>query len=127
MVDSITVLLGVVAILGVVFAGQILGSIRLLVGNAAGGLVVLLFAGWVGFGVTITPLTVVITAIAGVPGAVLILLLSFGGVAFVPPAGHAPGRALVDMLAHNFHQILAGGHDLLDFINETNSSMNSTG
>ncbi|RJT04689.1 pro-sigmaK processing inhibitor BofA family protein [Halococcus sp. IIIV-5B] len=126
MVDVFTIGLIVLAVVAVVFASQILGSIRMLVGNAIGGIIILLLANWIGFTVEITPLTLIITALAGVPGAILILLLSFGGIAFVPPGGHAPGQALVDVMVHNLQQIVATGHELLDYVNETNSTMNAT-
>lgn len=77
----------VLAIVGLLFFRQILGSIKLLAMNAVGGIIVLLIAEWIGFGIELTPLTVAITAIAGIPGALLILLLAYGGFAFTPEAG----------------------------------------
>lgn len=78
--------LGIVALVfvGVFFGRRILGVAKVLTVNAVGGIVTLLAASWFGFSVALSPLTVGITALAGIPGAILILLLSFSGLAFVP-------------------------------------------
>ena len=66
-------------------AAQLVAVARPFIVNAVGGLVVLYLAQAV-FGVTVavTPLTVSIVAIGGVPGSVLVLGLSLFEVAFVP-------------------------------------------
>ncbi|MFB6266482.1 MAG: pro-sigmaK processing inhibitor BofA family protein [Halodesulfurarchaeum sp.] len=52
--------------------------------NAVVGLVVLLIAGFLGFPVDVTPIVVLVVAVGGVPGALLVLLLAYFGVLFHP-------------------------------------------
>lgn len=85
----------VLAIIGLLFARRILSSIKILALNAIGGLVVLLIANWFGFGVPLTPLVVVVIVLAGIPGAILLVLLSYGGFAFVPTGDS--GQLLSDL------------------------------
>ncbi|EMA43869.1 pro-sigmaK processing inhibitor BofA family protein [Halococcus saccharolyticus] len=73
--------LAVVFLLG---AARIVQAARPLLINAVVGLLVFLVAEWLGVGVQIDWLTLVIVAIGGLPGAVLVVLLSVLGVAFVP-------------------------------------------
>lgn len=58
-------------------------SIRALVANAIIGLVLLLIANAIGLGVEISVLTLLICAVLGVPGAVLVILLAQFNVAFM--------------------------------------------
>lgn len=77
-------LLIVILVLALV-AAQLIAVARPFIVNAVGGLVVLYLAQVVfGLGVAVTPLTVAIVAIGGVPGSLLVLVLSLFGVAFVP-------------------------------------------
>lgn len=57
-------------------------SIRALVVNAVVGLVILFVANVVGFGVQISIITILICAVLGVPGALLVILLALFNVAF---------------------------------------------
>ena len=67
-------------------AVRILQAIRPLVVNAVVGLLVFLVAGAFGLDVAITPIALVVVALGGLPGAVLVILLSVLNVAFVPAA-----------------------------------------
>lgn len=57
-------------------------SLRALAVNAIVGLVILFVTNLVGLGVQISVITLVICAIFGVPGAVLVILLSLFDIAF---------------------------------------------
>lgn len=80
--------------LAVVFlfaAVRIVKAIRPLVVNTVVGLLVFLVAGWLGVGVEVDWIAVAVVAIGGLPGAVLVVLLSVFGLAFVPAfVGFAP-------------------------------------
>lgn len=65
-------------------AARILQAIRPLIVNAVVGLLVFLVAGWFGVDVAITPIALAVVAIGGLPGAVLVILLSVLGIAFIP-------------------------------------------
>ncbi|TQQ79301.1 transcriptional regulator [Halonotius terrestris] len=58
-------------------------SIRALVANAIVGLILLLIANAIGLGVQISVLTLLICAVLGVPGAILVILLAQFNVAFM--------------------------------------------
>lgn len=78
--------LGLLVVVAAVLIGVylVLKSIKPLIVNAIVGLVVLLLAGVVGFGVEITPVIILIVAFGGVPGAILVLLLAHLGILFSP-------------------------------------------
>ena len=57
-------------------------SLRVLVVNAIVGLVVLFIANVVGLGVQISLVTLLICAVLGIPGAILVILLALLDVAF---------------------------------------------
>ena len=57
-------------------------SLRALVVNAIVGLLILFIANLIGFGVQISIITLLICAIFGVPGAILVILLAALDVAF---------------------------------------------
>ncbi|WP_122088988.1 pro-sigmaK processing inhibitor BofA family protein [Halalkalicoccus subterraneus] len=63
---------------------RVIHTVRPFIVNAVVGLVVLLLASTFGFGVEITPIVLVIVAIGGVPGALLVVLLAYVGLAFSP-------------------------------------------
>jgi hypothetical protein len=73
-----------VALLLLLGAARILQAIRPLFVNAVVGLLVFLVASWLGIGVEVDWLTLAVVAIGGLPGAVLVVLLSVFGVAFDP-------------------------------------------
>ncbi|MFD1565488.1 pro-sigmaK processing inhibitor BofA family protein [Haloarchaeobius amylolyticus] len=82
---GLELLLLILVLLLVLAAAQLVAVARPFIINTVGGLVVLYLAQVV-FGVTVavSPLTIVIVAIGGVPGSVLVLALSLFGIAFVP-------------------------------------------
>lgn len=57
-------------------------SLTALVVNAIVGLVILFLANAVGFGVQISVITLLVCAIFGVPGAILVILLAYLDIAF---------------------------------------------
>ena len=63
-------------------AYRIIRTVRPLVVNAIVGVIILLIANFVGLGVQITPIAVLVCAVGGVPGAVLVILLAFLDIAF---------------------------------------------
>lgn len=71
----------VVALFG---AHRVIRAVRPLVVNAIVGLIVLLLANAVGFGVAVTPIVVLIVALAGLPGAILVILLAQLDLLFEP-------------------------------------------
>ena len=71
----------IVALIGV---HRVIKTVKPLVVNAVVGLVVLVLANAVGFGVAVTPIVVLIVALAGLPGAILVILLAQLGLLFQP-------------------------------------------
>ncbi|EMA54919.1 MULTISPECIES: pro-sigmaK processing inhibitor BofA family protein [Halococcus] len=84
MVTGIEIAALAVAVVFLLGAARIVQAVRPLLINAVVGLLVFLVAEWLGVGVEINWLTLAIVAIGGLPGAVLVVLLSVLGVAFVP-------------------------------------------
>ncbi|GGL48548.1 hypothetical protein GCM10009039_03450 [Halocalculus aciditolerans] len=79
------VVLLLVVLAALVGAYRVVNAVKPFVVNAVVGLVTLFVAQAVfGVDVAITPLTLLVVAIGGFPGALLVLLLSVSGVAFVP-------------------------------------------
>lgn len=125
MVDAIEVGVLLLAVVGLIFARQILSSIKMLAMNAVTGILTLMIASWFGFGITVTPLTLAITALAGIPGAILVLLLSFGGVAFAPPGTGEAGQILADQASQNLDQLIQQLGEFTEFV-ESSSGGNGT-
>jgi len=72
-----------VAVLALVFGVYtVLKAVKPLIVNAVVGVIVLVIASFLGVGVEITPIAVLICAVGGVPGALLVILLAYTGVAF---------------------------------------------
>ncbi len=68
----------------VVGAYRIIRTVKPFIVNAVVGLLALVVLEWVGFGVEITPVVVLVVAIGGIPGAILVVLLAYLGIVFVP-------------------------------------------
>ncbi len=83
MVTPIEIGLLVVALIGLFVAFKLLRAITGLVVNAVVGVVILFVANLLGVGVEITAIAVLICAIGGVPGALLVILLAYLDIAFV--------------------------------------------
>lgn len=79
---AIAVLAIVLALLFGVY--RIIKAIKPLIINAIIGLIVLLLASTVGFGVEITPIVVLIVAFGGLPAAILVIILAQIGIIFTP-------------------------------------------
>jgi hypothetical protein len=97
----------VLAVAGLLFARRILSSIKALATNAITGIITLVVASWFGFGVSLTPIALAATALAGIPGAILILFLSHGGVAFLPAGASESGQLFVDQVADTIEQVVS--------------------
>ena len=63
-------------------AYTVIKTIKPLIINAIVGLIILVVANVAGLGVVITPIAVLICAVGGVPGAILVILLAYLNVAF---------------------------------------------
>ncbi|WP_049998071.1 pro-sigmaK processing inhibitor BofA family protein [Halococcus sediminicola] len=84
MVTGLELAVLAVALVLLLGAARILQAVRPLIVNAVIGLLVFLAASWFGIGVEINWLTLAVVAIGGLPGAILVVLLSVFGVAFTP-------------------------------------------
>jgi len=83
-----------VLVLALLFgAYRLLKTVKPLVINAIVGVIILFVANLVGLGVQITPIAVLVCAIGGVPGAILVIVLASLDVAFV--ATLAPVASMV--------------------------------
>lgn len=82
MVTTIEIAL-LILVLALLFgAYRIIKVIKPFIINAIVGVVVLFLASYFGLGVQITPLAVIICAIGGVPGAILVIILAYLDIAF---------------------------------------------
>ena len=83
MVTTVEIAL-LVLVLALLFgAFRIIKAVKPFVINAIIGVIVLLLANVLGLGVEITAIAVLIVAVAGIPGAILVILLAFLDIAFV--------------------------------------------
>ena len=82
MVTTLEIGFLVVALAVLFGAYTLLKAIKPLVVNAIVGVIVLVIASFLGLGVEITPVAVLICAVAGIPGAILVIVLAYAGVAF---------------------------------------------
>ena len=79
---EVAVLVAVVVLL--LGSYRVIHTVRPFIVNAVVGLIALILASMLGFGVEITPFVLLIVAIGGIPGAVLVVLLAYLGIAFTP-------------------------------------------
>ena len=85
-----------VAVLALLFgAYTIIKAVKPFIVNAVVGVIVLVIASFLGVGVEITPVAVLICAVGGVPGAILVILLAYAGIAFAGMAAPVGLIALV--------------------------------
>lgn len=89
MVTTVEVALLILVIALLFGAYRIIRVVQPFIINAIVGVLVLLLANFVGFGVQISPLAVLICAIGGLPGAILVLVLAYVDLAFA--GAIAPG------------------------------------
>lgn len=93
MVTTIEIAL-LILVLALLFgAYRIIKVIKPFIINAIVGVVVLLLASFFGLGVEITPLAILICAIGGLPGAILVIILAYLEIAFF--ATIAPTLAII--------------------------------
>ncbi|WP_049929265.1 pro-sigmaK processing inhibitor BofA family protein [Halopiger goleimassiliensis] len=85
MVTGLEILLLVLVLVAVLGASTLIQTVRPFIVNAAVGLLVLFVVqALFNLSIAVTPVAIAIVALGGVPGAVLVLLLSMFGVGFVP-------------------------------------------
>ena len=84
MATGLEIALLAVVVLALVGVYKLVKNVKALAVNAIVGLVVLVLADAVGFGVVITPVVVLIVAFGGLPGALLVILLAHLDVMFEP-------------------------------------------
>ncbi len=95
MVTTIEIAL-LVAVLALLFgAYTIIKTVKPFIVNAVVGVIVLVIASFLGLGVEITPIAVLICAVGGIPGAILVILLAYLGIAFAGMAVPVGVLALV--------------------------------
>jgi len=87
MLEFVLVALVLAALFG---AYRVIRAVKPFVVNAVVGLVVILLAQALGAAVAVTPLALLVVAIAGFPGALLVILLAYAGVAFAPAVATLP-------------------------------------
>ncbi|RJT07094.1 pro-sigmaK processing inhibitor BofA family protein [Halococcus sp. IIIV-5B] len=97
----------VLLVVGMVFIRRILAALKTLAGNAVGGVAVLLIAEWFGAGIALTPLSVAVSALVGIPGAILLVMFSFGGIEFARPVNDMISHLTVDQIYENIRQLIA--------------------
>lgn len=90
---EVGLLLGVLALL--FGAYTVIKTVTPFIVNAVVGVIVLVVASFLGIGVEITPITVLVCAIGGIPGALLVILLAYLGVAFAGMAAPVGVLALL--------------------------------
>ena len=85
MATGLEILLLVLVLVAIMGASTLVETVRPLLVNAVVGLLVLFVVqALFGLSVAVTPIALVIVALGGLPGALVVLLLSLFGVAFVP-------------------------------------------
>lgn len=85
MVTGLEILLLVLVVAFFVGAARLVWTVRPLIVNAVVGLITLFLAeALFGLEVAVTAVALVIVALGGFPGAVLVILLALFGIAFVP-------------------------------------------
>ena len=86
MVTTFEIALLAVALAVLFGAYTVIKTVKPFIVNAVVGVIVLVIASFLGIGVEITPVAVLICAIGGIPGAILVILLAYTGIAFAGAA-----------------------------------------
>ncbi|MFB6124831.1 MAG: pro-sigmaK processing inhibitor BofA family protein [Halanaeroarchaeum sp.] len=78
--------IGVLIVIAALVLGAyaVIRAVKPFIVNAVLGLLVLLVAGWFGFGVNISWVVVLVVALGGIPGALLVIILAYVGLVFEP-------------------------------------------
>ena len=95
MVSTTEIALLILALALLFGAFRIIETVKPLIVNAIVGVIILVIANVVGLGVSITPIAVLVCAIGGVPGAVLVILLAYLDIAFAGMVAPLAALALV--------------------------------
>jgi hypothetical protein len=90
MATTLEIALVVLVLVALFGAYRVIRAVKPFIVNAVVGLVVILVADFLGAQVTVTPLVLLVVAIGGLPGAILVILLAVLGVAFAPGLLAAP-------------------------------------
>jgi hypothetical protein len=90
---EIGLLVGVLALLFGAYA--VIKTVKPFIVNAVVGVIVLVIASFLGIGVEITPVAILVCAVGGIPGALLVILLAYLGVAFAGMAAPAGVLAIL--------------------------------
>ncbi len=91
MVTSIEIALLAVVLALLLGAFTIIKAVKPFIVNAIVGVIVLVIANFLGLGVEITTIAVLICAVGGIPGAILVILLAYLDIAFVGMAAPMGG------------------------------------
>ncbi|CAI50579.1 BofA domain protein [Natronomonas pharaonis DSM 2160] len=92
MVTTLELTLLVIALALLFGAYTVIKAVKPFIVNAVVGVIVLFLASALGLGVEITPVAVLICAVGGIPGAILVMILAYADIAFagmVMPFGAA--------------------------------------
>ncbi|MFQ3320218.1 MAG: hypothetical protein ACI80F_002295 [Natronomonas sp.] len=85
-----------VLVLALLFgAFRIIKAVKPLVVNAIVGVIILFIANFVGLGVEISAVAVLVCAVGGVPGALLVIILAYLDIAFVATMAPLGAMAIV--------------------------------
>lgn len=84
MVTGLELGLLVAVVVAVIAVYWLTKALKALLVNAIVGLLALFVAQWLGVGVVISPWVILIVAIGGLPGALLVVALALLGIAFTP-------------------------------------------
>ena len=95
MVSTTEIALLILALALLFGAFRIIETVKPLIVNAIVGVIILVVANVAGLGVSITPIAVLVCAIGGVPGAVLVILLAYLEIAFAGMIAPLAALALV--------------------------------
>jgi hypothetical protein len=84
MPTTLEIALAVLVLVALFGAYRVIRAVKPFIVNAVVGLVVILVAQYLGAPVAVTPLALLVVAVGGFPGALLVILLAYVGVAFAP-------------------------------------------
>jgi hypothetical protein len=84
MATTLEIGLAVLVLVALFGAYRVIRAVKPFIVNAVVGLIVILLAQFLGAPVEVTPLALLVVAIGGFPGALLVILLAYVGVAFAP-------------------------------------------
>ena len=95
MVSTTEIALLILALALLFGAFRIIETVKPLIVNAIVGVIILVVANVAGLGVSITPIAVLVCAVGGVPGAILVILLAYLEIAFAGMVAPLATLALV--------------------------------